>query len=91
MSENTATKAKKSAAVKKNIKFEDAVSRLEEVVKSLEGDKVSLDEMLALYEEGVGLVKNCLSQLDAAEQKVQKLSRDESGEIVCVDFDVSEG
>ncbi|MBE6694240.1 MAG: exodeoxyribonuclease VII small subunit [Ruminococcaceae bacterium] len=74
-----------------DVKFEDAVSRLEQVVRSLEGDKVSLDEMLALYEEGVGLVKNCLSQLDAAEQKVQKLSRDESGEIVCVDFDVSEG
>jgi|GEM_PF-636644 len=91
MSENTATKAKKSAAVKMDVKFEDAVSRLEQVVRSLEGDKVSLDEMLALYEEGVGLVKNCLSQLDAAEQKVQKLSRDESGEIVCVDFDVSEG
>ena len=91
MSENTtAAKTTKASGGKQNIKFEDAVTRLEEVVKTLEGDKVSLDDMLALYEEGVGLVKNCLSQLNAAEQKVQILSRDEQGEIVCKDFDTLE-
>lgn len=88
MSENV-TPAKKSG--KKNIKFEDAVTRLEEVVKTLESDKIPLDEMLSLYEEGVGLVKNCLTQLDAAEQRVQILQRGADGEIVCKDFEVSEG
>lgn len=81
---------KKMPGGNENIKFEDAVTRLEAVVKTLEGDKIPLDEMLSLYEEGVGLVKNCLSQLDAAEQRVQILARDTDGEIVCRDFNASE-
>ena len=89
MNEATTT-AKTKKGGKTNIKFEDAVSRLEEVVKTLEGDKIPLDEMLSLYEEGVGLVKNCLTQLDAAEQRVQILARDDNGEIICRDFDAPE-
>lgn len=74
-----------------NIKFEQATQRLEEVVKTLESDKVSLDDMLALYEEGICLVKGCLAKLDAAEQKVQMLQRNSDGEIVCKDFEITEG
>lgn len=71
-----------------NIKFEAAMERLENVVKSLENDKVPLDEMLRLYEEGVGLVRNCLKQLDEAEHRVQVLRRGNNGDIETVDFEM---
>ena len=51
--------------------FEAAIARLEEIVKLLEGGNAPLDESLALFEEGVSLVKLCNSQLDSAEQKVR--------------------
>ena len=69
-------------------KFEEAVARLEEVVRSLESENIPLDEMLILYEEGVGLVRGCLEVLDEAEQKVKMLARGEDGKIVPKDVDL---
>lgn len=57
-----------------DINFEDALKRLEEIVRSLEGGQSPLDESLSLYEEAVHLVKLCNSKLDAAEQKVTMLT-----------------
>lgn len=60
--------------------FEEALGRLEEIVRALENGNAQLDASLALYEEGVSLVKLCNSQLDAAEQKVKILIAGEDGE-----------
>ena len=59
---------------KKDIKYEDAVTRLEEIVASLEKGKCDLDDSLALFEEGVSLVKICTEKLDSAAQKVMMLT-----------------
>ncbi len=59
---------------KKDIKYEDAVTRLEEIVASLEKGKCDLDDSLALFEEGVSLVKICTEKLDSAAQKVRMLT-----------------
>lgn len=59
-------------AVKK-LTFEQAMSRLEEIVKRLEQGDASLEEALALFEEGIRLLGGCSAQLDSAEQKVRKL------------------
>lgn len=64
------------------ITFESAMIRLEEIVRSLESGNAPLDESLALFEEGVSLVKFCNKKLDAAEQKVKILQRDENGDLV---------
>jgi len=56
-----------------DMKFEDALKRLEEIVRLLEGGQSPLDESLELYEEAVALVKVCNSRLDSAEQKVTLL------------------
>ncbi len=56
-----------------NLSFEAAMTRLEETVRLLESGNVPLDESLALFEEGIALVKLCNGKLDAAEQKVVKL------------------
>ena len=51
--------------------FETAMTRLEEIVRQLEGGKATLDESLTLYEEGIALVKLCSGRLDEAEQKIK--------------------
>lgn len=60
--------------------FEEALARLEEIVRALENGNAALDASLTLYEEGVSLVKLCNTQLDAAEQKVKILIAGEDGE-----------
>ncbi|MBQ3528677.1 MAG: exodeoxyribonuclease VII small subunit [Clostridia bacterium] len=57
-----------------NITFEDALKRLEEIVRLLESGDSPLDASLSLYEEAVALVKVCNTKLDAAQQKVTMLN-----------------
>ncbi len=59
---------------KKELSFEEAIARLEELVTALENGKAPLDESLKLFEEGVKLVAGCKKQLDEAEQKVRLLT-----------------
>ena len=60
--------------------FEDALKRLEEIVRILEGGQSPLDKSLDLYGEAVMLVKLCNSKLDAAEQKVIMLNSQDISE-----------
>jgi len=57
----------------KSINFEQNIKELENVVRQLEGGDISLDELLALFEKGVGLAKTCNSELNDAEQKINML------------------
>jgi len=61
---------------KKDISFEEAVERLEKIVRMLESGSVPLDDSLVLFEEGVELVKTCNSKLDAVQQKITLLTKD---------------
>ncbi len=63
----------------KNIEFETALARLEELVRQLEEGGASLDESLSAFEEGIGLVRVCTEKLNAAEQKIKVLIETESG------------
>ena len=71
---------------KTNMTFEAALSRLEAIVRSMEGGTAMLDESLALFEEGVGLVKFCTKALDDAEQKVKILQKEDDGTVSETDF-----
>ena len=73
------------------LNFEEAMARLEQIVRALEGGNVPLDESLTLYEEGVKLIKFCTKALDDAEQKVKILQKGEDGMLVEVDFIKTEG
>ena len=66
--------------------FEAAMARLEEIVRMLESGSAPLDQSLALFEEGVALVKLCNSRLDAAEQKVKVLTRADDGSLTETDL-----
>jgi exodeoxyribonuclease VII small subunit len=54
--------------------FEDALVELERIVRELEDGRLGLEESLACYEQGVGMVRRCYAQLRAAEQKILLLS-----------------
>lgn len=54
--------------------FEQNMARLEEIVALLERGEAPLEESLKLFEEGTGLMKQCSSLLDKAEQKVTLLT-----------------
>lgn len=60
-----------------NLKFEDAIKQLAEIVKSLESGEVPLDESITLYEAGMKLSKQCADLLEKAEQKVRFLQQEE--------------
>lgn len=66
---------------KKKQTFEEALARLDEIVRQMETGSAKLDESLALFEEGVGLVKFCTGELDRAEQKVKIVQNGEDGEL----------
>lgn len=57
----------------KELNFEEAIARLETIVKALESGKTSIDESLKLFQEGVGLVKECDEKLKDVEQKAAKI------------------
>lgn len=66
--------------------FEAAIARLEEIVRMLEGGSAPLDKSLAMFEEGVALVKLCNSCLDTAEQKVKILTLGGDGTLTETDM-----
>jgi exodeoxyribonuclease VII small subunit len=60
--------------------FEDALSRLESIVKDLEKGELSLESSLARYEQGIRLAKFCNEKLEEAEKRIEMLQVSESGE-----------
>jgi len=63
----------------KEKKFEEALERLEEIVKKMEGGDMTLEESLEAFEEGVKLSRFCSKKLDEAERKVEILLKDDEG------------
>lgn len=52
--------------------IEKSIAQLEEIVRSLGDDTVSLDKSLELYTNGVKLAEECLQKLKLAEQVVEE-------------------
>ena len=71
---------------KKEKTFEEAMARLEEIVRALDGGAAGLDDSLGLFEEGIALVKLCNAKLEGAEQKVKLLSKGDDGNLVETEF-----
>jgi exodeoxyribonuclease VII small subunit len=70
--------------------FEDAMARLDAIVAKLEEDKLPLEEMLSVYEEGVNLARFCGEKLEAAEQKVQLIAKKADGRVTLEEFNDGE-
>ena len=77
---------KKPEPVKKP-DFERSLARLEEVVRTLESPQLSLDEAMKLFEEGVGLSRECQKQLEEAEGRVEILLKKADGKLAAEPFE----
>ncbi len=69
------------------MKFEDAVNKLEEIVRALEDGNTPLDRALELYENGIALVRFCNEKLDSAEQKINMLVSGADGKLSKTPFE----
>jgi exodeoxyribonuclease VII small subunit len=63
------------------LKFEAAIEDLEQVVEQLESGDLSLEDSLAAFEKGVGLVRYCSQKLSEVEKKVELLVKDKEGQL----------
>lgn len=62
-----------------DLKFEDCLARLEQIVTALEAGNLPLEESLKVFEEGVSLARRCSRYLDDAERRIEILAKDETG------------
>ena len=70
------------------ISFEDALKRLEEIVRLLEEGDIGLNEALQRYEEGVKLLRQSYELLNRAERQIELLSGvDAEGNPITQPFD----
>ncbi|MCX7926927.1 MAG: exodeoxyribonuclease VII small subunit [Candidatus Omnitrophica bacterium] len=69
------------------IKFEEALKKLEKIVEELENGELSLDEALKKYQEGIELSRICASRLENAKKKIDVLVKNKKGEFELKPFD----
>ena len=62
-----------------DLKFEDSLARLEQIVTALEAGNLPLEESLKVFEEGITLARRCARYLDEAERRIEVLVKDEGG------------
>jgi len=70
----------------KKLSFEDAVKRLEEIVKILEKGEAPIEESLVLFSEATLLLKDCGDLLDTAEQQVRLITQGSDGTPIEIPF-----
>jgi len=62
------------------MKFEDALKKLEKIIEDLEKGDLSLDDALKKYQDGVGLSRLCAQRLENAKKKIDLLTKNKKGE-----------
>lgn len=68
--------------------FEESITKLEEIVKELEDENISLEESMEKFEMGIKLSSNCLKKLNEAEGKIEELTRSKDGKLVTRELDL---
>lgn len=71
----------------KNLSFEEAVTKLEEIVNSFESQQVNLEQAIADYTIGEELRRHCEKKLTEARLKVEKITVNAKGNITTSEFD----
>jgi exodeoxyribonuclease VII small subunit len=62
-----------------DLRFEDSLTRLEQLVGQLESGNLPLEESLKVFEEGIALARRCAKYLEEAEKRIEVLTKDEQG------------
>lgn len=71
------------------IRFEEALKKLEKIVEDLEKGDLSLDEALKKYQEGLELARVCSGRLESAKKKIDVLAKSKKGEFELKSLDES--
>ena len=70
-----------------DMKYEEALKRLEKLVAELDRSELDLESRLKKFEEGTKLARLLLKKLDQAKKKVELLVKTNVGETAAVPFD----
>jgi exodeoxyribonuclease VII small subunit len=70
------------------MEFEQALKELEEIVKTLEEGKSSLNDSISLYERGSLLKKRCDEILESAQLRISQISCDKDGTLKQVETEL---
>lgn len=70
----------KTAKLDDQLQYEEALTALDGVVRRMESGEGTLEELIALYERGMALVKQCNARLDQYETRITKLADLQEGE-----------
>ena len=64
-----------------DLKFEDCLSRLEQIVTALEAGNLSLEDSLKIFEEGIAMSRHCARYLEDAQRRIEVLAKDDAGAV----------
>jgi exodeoxyribonuclease VII small subunit len=62
------------------LSFEQAIKELTSIVEKIEQGEIPLQDSLAQYEKGMALIKHCRDILKKAEQRIEKISKEQKAE-----------
>ena len=80
----------KIKAQSKELKFEEALQKLEQIVQEMESGDLPLEEILKKYEEGSKLVQLCSAKLHEAEKRIEVLMKQKNGSLSLKPFEEKE-
>ena len=67
--------------------FETALDQLEKIVEQMESESLPIEDLLTRYEQGLKLVKFCSEKLEAAEKRIEIITRGAGGKPKLVEFE----
>lgn len=71
----------------KDLSFEDALMRLENIVRELESGRIKLDDAVQAYEKAIALKQLCETKLNNARLKIEKIELAPNGELTTSPLD----
>ncbi len=77
-------------AKEEKLTFEDAMQKLETIVRELETGQIKLDDAVEQYEKAMALKKFCEEKLKAAELKIEKIEQSKDGSLTLKPLDENE-
>ena len=70
------------------LSFVKSIEKLEEIVRELEDENISLEKSMEKFEMGIKLSSNCLNKLNEAENRIEELTRSEDGKLITKELDL---
>ncbi len=75
----------------KKLSLKQAINRLEEIVRNLEGEELELEEALRLFDEGMELIRAAEREIGESEGRLKQVLMDREGRERLVDFELENG